>query len=189
MKSHFLPFLLSLTLIVGAGCSKKSSDEQRSGQSITAQNGNVSEVLTVQKRENKAPNFSWKDSSGATVDLASYSGRINVINFWATWCGPCKHELPDLISLQTDYASKGVRLIGVSADVGSNVAADVRSFVHDHGINYPVVIANDDMKEAFGNVNMLPTTFITDRDGNILATLVGARSKSAFADAINGFLK
>ena len=121
------------------------------------------------------------------VDM-SHSYR-NLINFWATWCGPCKRELPDLIALSKEYANRDVKVIGISADLGTNVVSDVKSFVQEQGIPYQILIANEEIKEAFGNVNMLPTSFITDKDGNILQTLIGARSKELFAQALNEHLK
>ena len=84
---------------------------------------------------------------------------------------------------------RGVRVIGVSTDRGSSVRDDVASFVAEHAIPYQRVIANDDLDEAYGNIRLIPTTFIFDADGNIAQTLVGGRSKEQFMEAINALLK
>jgi thiol-disulfide isomerase/thioredoxin len=188
MKTKSMVFFLGAALILLSGCAKKSSG---SGNNTAVSNGNVanvSEVTTVEIREHKAPNFSWQDPSGNKTDFASVAGKITLVNFWATWCGPCKHELPDLISLSKEYESRGVKVIGISADVGTDVTSDVKSFVQEEGIPYLVLIANDDIKEAFGNVSMLPTSFVIDKEGNILETMIGARSKEQFAAAIDKHL-
>ena len=187
MKNSLI--LFTLVLLAFTGCAKKPAADNASTAADVKSVANVSEVAKVEPRTGKAPNFSWRDADGKTVDFASVSGKVNLINFWATWCGPCKHELPDLIALNKEYEGRGVKIIGVSADLGSDVLGDVKSFVQEQGIPYQIVIANDEMKEAFGNVNMLPTSFITDKDGNILKTIIGAQTKATFAAAIDEHLK
>ena len=189
MKNRLSFLFLVSFLFLLSGCAKKSGSE--SGKAAPAADAatNVSEVTSVERRGDKAPNFGWRDASGKSIDFAATSGKVNLVNFWATWCGPCKHELPDLIALSKEYESRGVKIIGVSADVGTDVLGDVGSFVKDAGIPYQVVIANDELKEAFGNVNMLPTSFIIDKEGNILKTVIGAQSKASFAALIDEHLK
>jgi thiol-disulfide isomerase/thioredoxin len=187
MKRKFLFFSIALLGIVFISCTKKTAEGDKAAAS-SQDAANVTEVTTVEKRENKAPNFSWQDQSGKTVDFASNSGKLTLVNFWATWCGPCKHELPDLIALSKEYESRGVKIIGISADVGTDVIGDVKSFVQEEGIPYQVLIANEEIKEAFGNVSMLPTSFVVDKEGNILETMIGARSKAQFAEALDKHL-
>jgi thiol-disulfide isomerase/thioredoxin len=186
MKSKLLLFVLILLGVVFTSCSKKTGGDKTAK---STQGGlTVTEVTTVVKRENKAPNFSWQDQSGKTVDLASSGGKLTLINFWATWCGPCKHEMPDLIALSKEYKGRGVKIIGISADVGTDVIGDVTSFVQEEGIPYQVLIANEEIKEAFGNVSMLPTSFVVDKEGNILETMIGPRSKAQFTEALDKHL-
>jgi len=186
MQTRFL-FIVLLSLFIIPSCSKKKSSDSESG--VTQHAANVAEVIAVTKRTDKASNFSWKDSTGKTIDLDGFKGKVTVLNFWATWCGPCKAELPDLIAISKEMADRGVRVIGVSTDRGSSVKDDVASFVAEKGIPYQIVIANDDLDDAYGNIRLIPTTFILDANGNIAQTLVGGRSKEQFMEAINALLK
>ena len=118
-----LPLVLLFLL---SGCSKK----QQSGNDINGRkSANVADVVSVTKRTDVVSNFSWKDSSGKTIDLDAYRRKVTLINFWATWCGPCKMELPDLIAISKEMADRDVKIIGVSTDRGTNVLEDVSSFV------------------------------------------------------------
>jgi len=178
-----LPLVLLFLL---SGCSKK----MQSGNYIKGQKPvNVADVVSVIKRTDVVSNFSWKDSTGKTIDLDTYRGKVTLINFWATWCGPCKIELPDLIAISKEMANRNVKVIGVSTDRGTNVLEDVSSFVAEKGIPYQIVISNEELDEAFGNIRLIPTTFVVDADGKIAQTIVGARSKAAFLEAINAILK
>ena len=177
-----------LFLLIFTSCTKKEeSESNNSSTSVPA--SNVSEITNVIKRADMAPNFSWKDKDGKTIDFYSFKGKVTLVNFWATWCGPCKRELPDLIKLSKEMAEKNVKVIGISTDRGANVIEDLRSFVADKGIPYQIVISNEDLEEAFGNVRVIPTTFLVDETGKITQTIVGMRSKEQFAEAILALLK
>jgi|ERR1051326_3932267 peroxiredoxin len=180
---------MALCCLVISGCSKKEEPQLTVRAAPTGGGDNVTEVSTVAKRAEKAPNFSWKDSTGKTVDLDSFHGTVTLVNFWATWCGPCKRELPDLISLSREMDNRKVKFIGVSTDRGPNTVEDVRTFVKDRGIPYQVLIANDDLEDAFGNPRAIPTTFIIDANGKIAQTIVGMRTKEFFAQAITSLLQ
>ena len=175
-------------LLLFPGCSKQE-EQNSSSQSNSKVTDNVAEVLKIEKRTNKAPNFSWKDNAGNTVVFDAVRGKATLVNFWATWCGPCKRELPDLIALHAELANRGVKIIGVSTDRGSNVVEDVRAFVKEHGIKYQVVVSSEELEEAFGNVHLLPTSFIIDAEGNIVQTFVGPRSKEFFTEALLAIAK
>ena len=189
LTKMFLRYFLLLSLpilLLFSNCTKK---QQTDNNTKTQKSSNVTDVVSVTKRTDKVSNFSWKDSTGKTIDLDSYRGKVTLINFWATWCGPCKMELPDLIAISKEMADKGVKIIGVSTDRGANVLEDVSSFVAEKGIPYQIVISNEELDEAFGNIRLIPTTFVVDTDGKIVQTIVGARSKAAFIEAINAILK
>jgi thiol-disulfide isomerase/thioredoxin len=149
----------------------------------------VADLVSVEKRSDKAPNFSWKDSTGKLTDFEAFHGKVTFINFWATWCGPCKKELPDLVTLSREMADRNVRFIGISTDRGANIIEDVRSFVREQGIPYQIVISNDDLEDAFGNPRAIPTSFLVDADGKIVRTIVGMQSKQALSEAITAVLK
>ncbi|MBK6587241.1 MAG: TlpA family protein disulfide reductase [Acidobacteria bacterium] len=114
-----------------------------------------------------------KDLTGAEQSLAGYRGRVVVLNFWATWCEPCKKEMPDLSAIQNDYAALGVQVIGASGDAASD-SAKVLKFIREYKLNFPVWVgtATTDM-ERFGVGTVLPATVIIDRDGKIVWREIG----------------
>jgi peroxiredoxin len=178
--------LLVIAAVAFASCAKKEASppqNQVSGTSL------VSELTSVSVRPDRAPNFSWKDQSGTTIDFDTYRGKATLVNFWATWCVPCKRELPDLVALSKELSGKNVKILGISTDRGSGVVEEVSTFVREQGIPYQNVIANEEIEEAFGNIRMIPTTFLIDGDGKIVQTFVGARSKEFFTQAITAVLK
>ncbi len=177
--------LFGITLLP-QGC-RKNTPQSQAGFVRTV--SNTSEVASVTKRPDRVPDFSWKDSAGATVSYEAIRGKVTLINFWATWCGPCKKELPALVELNKEYGARGLKIIGVSADRGANIIDDVRAFVRDNGIPYQVVVSNDELEEAFGNIRALPTSFIVNAEGKIVETFVGARDKQCFVQAITTRLK
>lgn len=194
----FFGFLVSALLLVSLSCSKNGSKKQRikKEQSLAAESvqhvGNVSKVLDVaeSKGNNFAPNFSWMDETGKTVELKDYRGNVVLINFWATWCGPCKKELPDLISIENELRGKRFKLIGVSADRGSDVVKEVYDFAQRNNLTYPIVVdEGDQLDRAFGNIRGYPTTFLVDQEGMIVKTYVGARTKDVFMPGIAQVLK
>lgn len=147
--------------------------------------GKVVMVETVSKpAKGKAVNFTWKDGD-KTVSFADFTaGKVVLLNIWATWCGPCKREIPDLIEISRDLAPKGVIVMGVSVDDREKAAA-VRSYVEKAGISYPIVIDNLLISEAYGGVSAIPTTFIIDRNGNIIQKIVGMLTKDQFIQALS----
>ena len=187
MTARPIVFSFMLLSFLIAGCGRK--DAHTGGAQPSAGGGTVAEVSSVVKRPDRAPNFSWKDSSGKIVDFDAYHGKVTFINFWATWCGPCKKELPDLVALSQELAARNVKFIGVSTDRGPNIIEDVRSFVNEHGIPYPIVISNEDLEDAFGNPRAIPTSYLVDADGRIAQTLIGLQSKQALTQTITSLLK
>jgi peroxiredoxin len=122
-----------------------------------------------------APGFTLQTPDGKAVSLADYKGKAVLINFWATWCAPCKVEMPWLIDLQKQYAAQGFTVLGVSED--DPPYASVAEFAKKAGVNYPVVVASDAVNRAYGNVDGLPTSYYIGRDGKIVAETAGLISK------------
>lgn len=114
---------------------------------------------------------------GHAISSADWRENVTVVNFWATWCGPCLAEIPEFVALQEKYAGH-VQFIGFSADEGS--ADEVRQFVRRHSMNYPVAIVGREIDAKFGDVPGLPTTFVIDRQGQIVQTHVGLVSPSVY---------
>ncbi len=115
-----------------------------------------------------APDFTLKDVAGNEVRLSGYKGKVVVLNFWATWCGPCNLETPWLVELREQYHKQGFEIIGVSVDsLDEYDPAEVSAFIKAHKVSYPIVMATREMVNAFGPVTGLPTTLVIDRRGVI----------------------
>lgn len=114
--------------------------------------------------DNLAPDFALEAMDGATIRLSDFQGQIVILNFWATWCPPCRYEIPSFITLQEEYADD-VTFIGVSLDERGWDA--VRPFAEELGINYPIVLDDGRVSSEYGGADVLPTTFLIDREGRI----------------------
>ncbi len=134
-----------------------------------------------------APAWKLKDVDGKVVTSDQFKGKVVVLDFWATWCPPCRAEIPGYVSLQKKYGADGLVFVGISVDEdGPEV---VRKFIKDHAINYPVVMFNADVVNAFGPVEAYPTTFIIDRDGMIRDKKVGSMPTAEYEKDILAVLK
>ena len=128
-----------------------------------------------------------KDASGHTVQLSDYHGKVVLLNFWATWCAPCKIEIPWFMEFQREYKDRDFAVLGVSMDEDGWDA--VRPYMADHKFNYRIVVGNDDVGKLFGEIDDLPTTFLIDRDGHVVKKHVGLIGKSDYQDEIAALLK
>jgi thiol-disulfide isomerase/thioredoxin len=134
-----------------------------------------------------APSWRLKDPDGNLVSSDQFKGKVVVLDFWATWCVPCRIEIPGYIDLQKKYGKDGLVIVGASVD--QEGPAVVKKFMADFGINYPVVMADDDLVNAFGGVDAYPTTYIIDRDGIIRDRKIGVQSEEKFEKRILVWLK
>ena len=119
--------------------------------------------------------FTAQALDGREVSLAQLRGKVVIVNFWATWCPPCREEIPDLIALQSKYKDE-LQIIGVSQD--ESPAATVAAFAAEHRMNYPVVMDSPELERRFTNIHALPTSFVIDRDGRIAQRHVGMLNAS-----------
>jgi peroxiredoxin len=117
-----------------------------------------------------APNFSLHDLDGKPLGLANYRGNVVLLNFWATWCAPCRDEIPHFVEFQDKYRKQGFQVIGISMDDGPQ---PVREFYKEFKLNYPVALGTAQVAEAYGGVLGLPVTFLIGRDGGVAAKYVG----------------
>lgn len=132
-----------------------------------------------------APAFSLVDLSGNKVSLADFKGKVVLLDFWATWCGPCRIEIPGFVELQNRYRDQGFAVVGVSMDDGPE---PVKEFYREFRMNYPVVMGDEKIGELFGGIFGLPTTFLIGRDGRIYARHVGATHISVFEEEVKRLL-
>jgi len=121
------------------------------------------------------------------VSSTQFSGKVVVLDFWATWCGPCVSEIPGYIELQKKYGPQGFVIVGVSLD--QKGPEHVKHFVQAHAMNYTVVMGDDSIVEAFGGVNAIPTTFLLDRSGHIIDRKVGAVPEADYESRVQAALK
>ena len=117
-----------------------------------------------------APQFTLSSLDGKRVAMKDLSSKVVVIDFWATWCGPCREEIPHLNKLYSDFKGQGLEIVGISMDDGPDV---VKDFARELRMEYPLVMGSDELAEQFGGILGLPTTFIIDRKGNIVKRFVG----------------
>jgi peroxiredoxin len=144
-------------------------------------------TLKPHKERKAAPDFALKDANGQAVRLADYRGKVVLLDFWATWCGPCKIEIPWFKEFERQHKDRGFAVLGVAMDEeGWDV---VKPFAQNIGINYRIMVGDDSIAKQYGGVDALPTTFLIDRDGRIAAVHVGLSSKRDFEDGIQELLE
>jgi cytochrome c biogenesis protein CcmG/thiol:disulfide interchange protein DsbE len=127
------------------------------------------------KESTPAPSFSLKDLNGKEISLSDYAGKVLYMNFWATWCPPCRAEIPDFISFYKEYKDRGLEVLGVSVDQMS--PEKVLAFAKANGMNYPVVMYTMELINDYRPGNAIPTTIVIDRKGKIRHKQVGRMSK------------
>ena len=133
--------------------------------------------------ENLAPNFTLLDTDGNNVSLSDYEGKVVIINFWTTWCGPCRYEIPDLVQLYEKY-NKDLIVLGISLDYdGPAVVPQFEERLG--GVNYPLLYGNNNISNLYGGVTGVPTTFIIDRNMQVFKKYLGYRSRELIEKDIN----
>jgi len=134
----------------------------------------------------KAPSFTLKDLDGNSFSLSDTAGKVVILDFFATWCPPCEAEIPHFEALYKKYKGNGLVIVGVSLD--QTGVKTVKSFSAQHGVTYPMVMANKEVVANYGGIRAIPTTFILDREGRVVSKAVGFRPKEFFEDEIKKLL-
>jgi peroxiredoxin len=163
---------MALALALAPGCARKGTES-----AIPADAGTIG---------SKAPEFALQDLSGKTVRLSDYAGKVVIVDFWATWCGPCRAEVPDFVRLQSKYRDKGLVILGLSLD--ENGEKLVRDFAKEYGVNYPMLLANPETARRYGGIVGIPTTFVLDRKGQIAQKFIGQVEPRAFEATVQPLL-
>jgi cytochrome c biogenesis protein CcmG/thiol:disulfide interchange protein DsbE len=134
-----------------------------------------------------APNFVLKDLNGKKVTLTDFKGKVIILTFWATWCPPCRAEIPHFVDLYSAYRSKGLEVVGISLD--SYNVGGLKDFVKKYQITYPVLVGDNKISSDYGGITSIPTTFIITQDAKIFRVYVGYLEKSDFEKDIKILLR
>lgn len=165
-RSQRCTFLAAILLLL-AGCHSSSRPGAKTESGATA------------------PDFSVTDINGHKLTLADYKGKVVLLNFWATWCGPCEKEIPAFVELQNQYGPQGLQVVGISMDDG---AKPVLAFYQRMQMNYPVALGDSKLAQLYGGVYGLPVNFLIGRDGRVAAQYKGATPISVLEQAIRAQL-
>jgi thiol-disulfide isomerase/thioredoxin len=137
-------------------------------------------------QEQIAPQFAVKDINGRVVRLRAYRGKVVLINFWATWCPPCRAEMPDLVRLQREHAKQGLQIIGITYPPETKTL--VRRFARSLKVNYPIILGTRQIKARFSSEETLPLTIVIDRDGKVTDVISGILLRREFDEKIRPLL-
>jgi thiol-disulfide isomerase/thioredoxin len=187
MKRIHLLFWFGLALVL-ATAGLPGCNSRKGGKAAAAETSSKSAPVNE-------PNVTFKDLQGNSVTLDSFKGKVVLVNFWATWCEPCKIEIPWMIGYQEKYASRGFTVLGVAMDdEGKSV---VEPFVQKQqfdvdgkkmSMNYPIVLGNDDIADKFGGLIGFPTTWLISRDAKVVKRVIGIVNESEMDKEIQSLL-
>jgi thiol-disulfide isomerase/thioredoxin len=180
---------LALTLVAGAafaaGCHSTHADPKKPAVAASKQQEEVHNLIRFVKNPDPAPALGIKDVDGKPISLDEFKGKIVLLNFWATWCGPCRAEIPDLIDLQNKYKDQ-FAIIALATD--EDDAALVKKFTQKAGINYRVGMSSDELRIAYGGIPALPTSFVIDTQGRVVQKHIGLNDPSIYELEVRALL-
>ncbi|MBI5771755.1 MAG: TlpA family protein disulfide reductase [Verrucomicrobia bacterium] len=186
MKSfRSLRQVLPVTLMLGLASCAKQAEPAKSAAAQPAKP--AAGAMAALPKLGAAPAWNLKDVDGKAVSSAQFAGKVLVVDFWATWCGPCRQEIPGYIELQKKYGADKLAVVGVSLDqAGPEV---VKAFIAKNGVNYQMVMGDDAVIGAFGGVEAIPTTFLIDKAGQIRDRKVGAEEAASYERKIAALME
>ncbi len=170
--------IFMLFLVFCSSCGVRTENEEM---------GESKQGAITEREWGDAPDFTLPQLDGDSLTLSDFKGKVIILNFWATWCPPCRMEIPDFVALYDKYEEEGLLIIGVNLDKGDTRA--VKQFSENYSINYPVVLGNVDVTQSYGGIRAIPATFIIDKDGNIREKYIGYQSRATFEEAVKRLLE
>ena len=181
-----------MLFVSAAGCNQDGgqADSSKTSKSRQTKTASASQATGGQTRARAprpaAPDFSVAGIDGGTLNFEDYKGKVIFLDFWATWCGPCKMSIPHLIDLYEEYKDEGFVVLGVAVDRGGMRA--VKSFAEKMNIPYPVGLDDGRVAGLYGGIRSIPTAFVIDRDGLVQERVIGFRPKSDLEKIIKAYL-
>lgn len=163
-----------------AGCGNKTEEAQLAEETPRTETPTAGAV-SVEQVANKTPDFSLMDLDGNHVKLSDYRGKAVILDFWATWCPPCKLAMPHLQEIHANHQQEGIVVLAVSTD--QKGATVVKPFIKENGYTFKVLLLNESIFEDFGNIRSIPTTFIIAPNGEITEKFVGYKEMAVYLDA------
>ena len=179
MLRKLLILVLLIFTVAVYGCKDSAPKSEISKNNLLA-------TATSDLGDNTAPDFTLYTLDGEEVSLSDYLGKVIILDFWATWCAPCRKGIPDLVSIQNEFKDDLV-VIGISLDQPTT-QDELIPFIESYGINYPVVLGNLEVSDAYGNIQAIPTSFIIDQEGNIINKYIGLVPKATLIEEISSLL-
>lgn len=165
-------------VIWASGCGAKTEREEI---------GELEEGVSAEKEWGNAPDFTVPDLEGNSLTLSDFKGKVIILDFWTTWCPPCRRGIPDFVQLYEKYKHEGLVIIGVSLDGGDS--RSVKQFSKNYKINYPIVLGNFNVTQDYGGIRAIPTTFVIDGKGNIKEKYVGYQPRATFEEVVKRLLE
>lgn len=185
MKLFSLAGLALLVSVVTINCANTPERPASAGAVASSAPARVFPVNSVgTKTEGKALDFTWLENGKQVSFSEITAGKVVLLNIWATWCGPCRREIPDIVEISNQMASKGLVVVGVSLDQKDDAVNIVKTFAEKNNIGYINIVDNRSISDTYGGIQSIPTTFIIDRQGNIVQKIVGSQSKEGFLAAL-----
>ena len=169
------PALALAATVVLSSCTGTSSSASSAAQEKQSSNRKL------------APDFTLSDANGQSVKLSDYRGKVVLLNFWATWCGPCQIEIPWFVEFEQQFKSKGFEVVGVSMDEDGWKA--VKPYIAEKHMNYRILLGDETVSQLYGGLDALPTTFLIDRDGKFaFSPHIGLAGKNEYLSEIQNLL-